>query len=62
VNAISFRLKGLGKSITLGHLRWPYPIKEVIEHEDVMEVLDSKGTAVIALDDIRLSDLSPGEP
>jgi len=62
VNAIIFQLALTERPYTFGHLWWPYKIRRIIEHEGFMEILDSKGSAVVSLADISLRDLNPGEP
>jgi hypothetical protein len=62
VTAILLRLHITDRPYTFGYFWWPYNVKEVIQHEGFIEVVDTKGTAVVSLADITLRDLYPGEP
>ena len=56
-NYINFTLILEGVKTDLGSLRWPHNIKSVRDHGFAMEIVDTKGIAVVSLDDITLEDL-----
>lgn len=56
---IEFKLKDASGEVLLylGYLKWPWSIKEIVDHGRLVEIVDAKGTSVVSLDDIRLDDL-----